>query len=55
MKKAIFEELYNISIVIIDIIRNLSIKHKMLNEQSFIDWMDDLNRLSIDPDVKDTK
>lgn len=45
----LFNQLYETSINEIKAIKDLSVLHKMNNEQSFINWLDELNKLSIDP------
>lgn len=48
--KQLLQQLYESSISEIQAIRRLSIEYNMINEQSFIDWLDKLNELSIDPE-----
>lgn len=43
-------ELYEASIQEIKAIRNLSIEYNMLDDQNFLNWLDELNKLSVDPD-----
>lgn len=50
MMKKIISELYEASIQEIKAIRNLSIEYNMLDDQNFLNWLDELNKLSVDPD-----
>lgn len=49
IKKTIYE-LYEANIQEIKAIRNLSIEYNMLDDQNFLNWLDELNKLSVDPD-----
>ena len=42
--------LYETSIKMVDAIDKLSIVHNMIDTQEYLNWKDDLNALSIDPD-----
>lgn len=46
----LFKYLYEYNIKEIKAIRDLSIRYNMLDEQIFLDWLDDINSLSIDPE-----
>ena len=50
--KELILQLYEASIKEIKAIRNLAIKYNILDEQETLDWLDALNKLSIDPDRK---
>lgn len=50
MSKEKLYELYRSIIVEIKLIEELSKKHNMLDDQGYLDWKDELNRLSIDQD-----
>jgi len=48
--KNLFKQLYEANIQEIKAIRNLAIEYDMLNEQETLDWLDEINKLSIDPE-----
>ena len=48
--KNLFKQLYEANIQEIKAIRNLAIEYDMLNEQETLDWLDEMNKLSIDPE-----
>jgi hypothetical protein len=48
--KNLFKKLYEANIQEIKAIRNLAIEYDMLNEQETLDWLDEMNKLSIDPE-----
>lgn len=48
--KNLFKQLYEANIQEIKAIRNLAIEYNMLNEQETLDWLDEMNKLSIDPE-----
>ena len=50
MIKKMICELYEANIQEIKAIRNLSIEYNMLDDQNFLNWLDELNKLSVDPD-----
>lgn len=47
--KSLFKELYEVTIQQIKLVRKLSIEYDMLNEQEWINFQDELNKLSLDP------
>lgn len=49
--KTLFAELYEATIQQIKAIRRLTIEYDMLNEQEWINFQDELNKLSLDPDI----
>lgn len=53
MKEKLYK-LYENSINQIDLIDTLSKAYNMLDDQKYLNWKDELNRLSIDQDRKDT-
>ena len=52
IKFKLFEALYSGTVILLEIVRALSIKYKMLDSQLFLDYQDCLNILSLDPDRK---
>ena len=48
--KNLFKQLYEANIQEIKAIRNLAIEYDMLNKQETLDWLDEMNKLSIDPE-----
>lgn len=52
IKFKLFEALYLGTVLLLEIVRALSIKFKMLDSQLFLDYQDCLNILSLDPDRK---
>lgn len=48
--KELFRQLYEVNIQEIKAIRNLAIEYDMLNEQETLNWLDELNKLSLDPE-----
>ena len=50
MKNCELCQLYETSIKLLQSIEKLSIDNNMLDEQEYIDWKDELNKLSIDVD-----
>lgn len=52
--KELLCQLYEANIQEIKAIINLVIEYDMLNEQETLNWLDELNKLSIDPDIKAT-
>lgn len=48
--KNLFKQLYEANIQEIKAIRDLAIEYDMLNEQETLDWLDEMNKLSIDPE-----
>lgn len=50
MKNKLFCQLYETSIKLLEVIDNLSIEEDMLDEQDYLNWKDNLNKLSIDVD-----
>lgn len=48
--KELLLQLYEVNIQEIKAIINLSIEYNMLDEQPFLNWVDELNKLSLDPD-----
>lgn len=47
--KELLCQLYETSLKEIESIRNLSIEYNMINDNSFLNWLDSLNEFSIDP------
>ena len=50
--KELICKLYEANIQETKAIRNLAIEYGLLNEQETLNWLDELNKLSIDPDIK---
>ena len=48
--KKLFKDLYQTNIEEIKAIEALSENYNMLDSQEYLDWKDNLNKLSIDPD-----
>ena len=48
--KEIFKQLYEANIQTIKALEDLSLEYDMLDEQEYLDWKDELNKYSLDPD-----
>ena len=49
MTLQLFKELYDVTIEQIEIVRRISLEYDMINSQEWINFQDELNRLSLDP------